>query len=73
MNILHNEDARRTLDGVEYHAVTSAGLCTHTVGHRHQRCALYSPTAFSTESCVAAPCMAYTRNDRTSVIWVRAE
>ena len=70
MNIAHNDDARRIVAGVEYHAVTARpGLCKSADGY----CALYyDPEGNRGVGCGDLPCHKHRRKDRTDVIWVRA-
>ena len=70
MNRPHNEDAARSVRGVEYHAVTARpGLCKSADDY----CALYSdPGGNVGVGCNDLPCHKHRRADRTDVIWVKA-
>jgi hypothetical protein len=58
-------EASCVVDGVEYHAQTP------TVDYRCTGCAAEArPLAFC---CELGPCQAVERQDRSSVIWVRAQ
>ncbi len=58
-------EASCVVDGVEYHAQTSPvrGECTGCVAHAR-------PFAFC---CALGPCRAVTRQDGSSIVWVRAQ
>lgn len=64
-----NNDAVYVEDGVEYHAVTQP-LCAPTSDpFDGPCCAFYRAET----SCRNRPCVPHKRNDRTAVIFVRAE
>jgi hypothetical protein len=68
MNVIQNNDARRVVHGVEYHAVTARnGLCRSTAAY----CTLYSDPRREV-GCKDLPCHKHLRKDRTDVIWVKA-
>lgn len=65
MNILQNNDARRMVHGVEYHAVTGTNACATKSG---ERCALLSVL---TDCGPDARCIPGHRRDGSHVIWVK--
>lgn len=68
MNRPYNDEAVRTVRGVEYHAVTAKlGLCKSHSAY----CAVYLGEAPGA-SCHDMRCHHDSRADRTDVIWVKA-